>query len=588
MTAAGTINDKSSFVPPALRISLRASGAEGVVGNVVSQPNPAYSLNAVINVVCTTTGDIINWASVKIDSGAPVPVDLTAATNKGPVLGHYNPAGMIEWKGIPFAVPPVGELRWAAPLEPASFPGTYTADYDANGCPQNCNLPPGNCPSYGESEDCLYLSVVSPPTQSPDPAGYPVYFWVHGGAFEQGLGNSPVYNGTYFALNGIVVVTVNYRLGALGFMASPSLRGNYGILDQQLALRWVRTNIAGFGGDPARVTVGGQSAGAMSAGAHMISPASQGLFSQVVFESNPLALPFQTRASAGTNAANMMKYLSCAVDDVACMRGKSVADILLAQDKSVKIEFSTLLANFLPFSPMTEPGGDIPLQPMAALAQGAFAPVPFLAGSVLDEGQLFVFELFTSPVDETTYKELLVAVFGARVVPRILSLYPFEISPGNTDGRTSLNFLATDLLFFCPLRNVSAGFEKTLQGKVDPYFYRFVHHLTFDPWGENYTFCVEYVCHGSELPFTFDVFTDGTLVYYPSAAERALTAHMVDAWSNFIARGDPNAGLPLPVPYPRYSRAADSMIVLDEPGSSVQANIRSAYCDLWDSLGYDW
>lgn len=169
------------------------------------------------------------------------------------------------------------------------------AAFNAPGCQQVCNLPPGNCPEYGISEDCLYLSVWAPTEPSSDPAGYPVYFWIHGGAFEQGLGNCALYNGTTFATNNVVSVAINYRLGALGFLASESMEGNYGLWDQQLALKWTIDNIAGFGGNPKRVTIGGQSAGAMSVGAHLTAKGSVGMFQQAVMESNPLALPFHTR-----------------------------------------------------------------------------------------------------------------------------------------------------------------------------------------------------------------------------------------------------------------------------------------------------
>ena len=146
------------------------------------------------------------------------------------------------------------------------------------GCPQICNLPPGNCPSYGISEDCLYLSIFSPTFPSQDKDGYPVMIWIHGGAFTQGLGNCALYNGSTFAQKDVISVVINYRLGALGFMASPSMEGNYGIADQRAAMRWVVDNIAGFGGNPQAITLAGQSAGAMSLSVHLVSSKSKGLF----------------------------------------------------------------------------------------------------------------------------------------------------------------------------------------------------------------------------------------------------------------------------------------------------------------------
>lgn len=190
--------------------------------------------------------------------------NLVVPTAQGTVKGFINPAGIREWKGIPYGQPPVGENRWeeSKAIESLTDDGsTYSATFDAPGCPQHCNLPPGNCPAYGTSEDCLYLSVYSPTEASSDPEGYPVLFWIHGGAFEQGLGNCALYNGSTFAQHDVVVVTINYRLGALGFMASPSMEGNYGFLDQRLAMKWVQQNIRAFGGDPNRVTAAGQSAG---------------------------------------------------------------------------------------------------------------------------------------------------------------------------------------------------------------------------------------------------------------------------------------------------------------------------------------
>ncbi len=292
--------------------------------------------------------------------------DLVVKTTQGLIKGHVNEVGIREWKGIPYAQPPVGDLRWEYPLSPKPLPDgtTYEANFNAAGCSQICKLPPGNCPEYGISEDCLYLSVFSPATPSTDPKGYPVLFWMHGGAFEQGLGNCALYNGSTFAQNNVVSVVINYRLGVLGFMASKSMKGNYGFLDQRLALQWTKDNIAGFGGNSNQITIAGQSAGAMSVGSHLISPGSKGLFQGSIMESNPLALPYHTRESAGANADNVFAYVGCAADDLACMRTKTPDELLEAQNNAIKLDFNTLLLNFLPFAPMVEANGEIPEQPM--------------------------------------------------------------------------------------------------------------------------------------------------------------------------------------------------------------------------------
>jgi acetylcholinesterase/cholinesterase len=527
---------------------------------------------------------------------------LRVSTNLGEVVGHYNEVGIREWKGIPYAQPPVGDLRWEYPLAAKPYAsGVYEANFNANGCPQVCKLPPGNCPEYGISEDCLYLTVFSPSKPSADPNGYPVHFWIHGGAFEQGLGNCALYNASTFAQEDVTSVVINYRLGVVGFLASPSQKGNYGLLDQRMALQWTRDNIRGFGGNPDKITIAGQSAGAMSVAAHMTSPNSKGMFAGAIMESNPLALPFHSRASAKANAKTVFAYVGCAEDDVACMRAKPIDQLLEAQENAIKLNLNNLLINFLPFAPMVEtvaenPNTELPEQPFTALAKGAWTTptAPLLAGSLYDEGQLFVYELFTKPVTKTAYSVIIDGTFGIKKGEEISKMYPFDlVNPGNeTDARHTLNMLATDLLFYCPLRNMTRGalnaFAANSAKSPDVFIYRFKHVESFDCWGPDYSFCVGSCCHGSELPYVFNVFTDGKSVSYtPTADEVTLTSDISHAWTNFFHSGSPNLGkASIPMNYPKYEAALDNLLVLDEPGFEVQRHVREKYCDLWDRLGY--
>lgn len=515
--------------------------------------------------------------------------ELLVKTDKGYVQGHYNPVGVREWQGIPYAKAPVGDLRWEYPQEADAFSSTYVADFVAPACPQHCNLPPGNCPDHsGTSEDCLFVSVHAPAEVSSDPAGYPVFVWIHGGAYEQGMGNAALYNGTHFAQNNVVTVVMNYRLGALGFLASEAMTGNYGHMDQRMALQWTQRNIAAFGGNPDRVTLGGQSAGGMSVGAHLVGSGSKGLFQQGIMESNPLGLPFHERESATQNANDVFAYLGCAVNDVACMKTKSVDEVLDAQDNAVKLNLQNLFINFLPFAPLVEPGGEIPVQPLVGLQNGAFDSMNIMSGTVLDEGQLFVYELFTKPLGKVAYEAMIPVVFGLKNTPEILRAYPADYIENNTDAREVLNVLATDLLFYCPMRNATRGYQTAMGETAKPvYFYRFDHVISFDCWGPGYEFCVGEVCHGSELPFVFDVFNDGVDLYYqPTADEEQLTVDLDDAWTNFITNGNPNKGLAVKKYYPEYAKAKDAMIVLDEPTTSVMSHEREKYCDMWDRLGF--
>jgi len=513
---------------------------------------------------------------------------LIVDTTQGKIQGFLNSGGARQWKGIPYAQPPMNELRFAYPM-PFKSDNTeepYMANVDVNGCPQHCNLPPGNCPEYGTSEDCLYLSVFSPNEPSDDKDGYPVLFWMHGGAYTQGLGNCDLYDATNFTKKGVVSVVINYRLGALGFMASESMQGNYGFMDQRLAMQWTQDNIAAFGGNPQRVTIAGQSAGAMSVGTHMTSKKSQGLYSQAIMESNPLALPYHTRESATANANAIFTYLGCDIDDVDCVRSKSTEEILDAQDNAIKLNLDELLLNFVPFSPLVEPDGELTIQPLNAMQQGLVPQIPMMMGSLHDEGQLFVYELFSKPLGEKEYNAIVDGVFGLRSSRGILKQYPFETTPvaNNTDGRDTLNVLATDLLFYCSLRNATRGMIR--DNNKSKFVYRFKHVMSFDCWGENYTFCQGVCCHGSELPFVFTNFGAGDIYYDHTADEDKLATDLSNAWSNFIHSGNPNTGLPIPAEYPVFQIASDELVVLDEPGMEEESHVRLKYCDMWDRNGY--
>lgn len=520
--------------------------------------------------------------------------NLVVETTNGQVEGFLDATNNVRlFQGIPYAKPPVNELRFEYPLPPTKYASTYKATFQAPGCPQDCVLPPGNCPEK-TSEDCLYLTVFAPTEPPKDKSGYPVLFWIHGGAYEQGLGQCALYNGTTFAHQGIMTIAINYRLGALGFMASKSMKGNYGLLDQRLAMQWARDNVAAFGGDPDKITLAGQSAGAMSVGSHLISSGSQGLFSKAIMESNPLGMPYHTRESAQTNADAVFKYLGCASEDVACMRGKTADEIVKAQKEAIAVDRKTLFINFLPFAPMIEKGGELPDQPLTAMTNGQMAKMPILAGNMLDEGQLFVYELFTKPMSKTSYHATLDAVFGMHTSKKIKDAYPLDCEgcpADNKDGRNSFNVLATDLLFYCPLRNMTRGYQATLGVNTFPtYHYRFKHVLTFDCWGPMYPFCVGTVCHGSELPFVFNVFGDGVTQYNPTSSETQLAKDLGSAWANFMFSADPNptAGSSLVVPqsYVKYDGTTDTNVILDEPQYSDQSHVRSSFCDMWDGLGY--
>jgi para-nitrobenzyl esterase len=519
---------------------------------------------------------------------------LVKLSDGSQVQGFYNPSGNREWDGIPYAKPPVGDLRWEFPEAPDAW-SDVRQPYNAPGCPQTCNLPYGSCSDFGYDEDCLYLNVWSPKEPSSDPAGYPVMMWIHGGAFSQGLGDSAIYNGTQFTENGVIVVTINYRLGALGYMASESMQGNYGIMDQIQALKWIQSNIEYFGGNKDRVTIDGQSAGGESTTTLLTSPDAVGLFHQTIIQSNPLALPSHTRESAAKNAKDVFEYCGCTKDDVACMKKVPADKVVEAQHEAPRVDMKNLFINFQTFSPMVDSKqGPVPQQPLYALQEGAFPPMPIMAGSVSEEGWLFVYELFVDPLKKKEYYGLLDVLFGLSTAKTVKKMYPYDLlSDNEDDGRNVLSVLGTDLLMLCPLRNATRGFMAAQKSAAKPMF-RYEHRQVIqeDVWEPSNPYCftpTKHDCHASELPFMWNVWTDNhEHTYEPTSDEKQLVQDMSRAWANFITSGDPNVGMELPAKWPVYDAVSDPMAVLVEPGYGTDSQFRTIQCDMWDNLGYFW
>src|SRR5579875_794989 len=297
-----------------------------------------------------------------------------AGTADGAVRGLANGA-VDEFLGIPYAAPPVGALRWRPPQPAASWSGVRDATTFAPHCPQPAS-------PFGEastSEDCLYLNVFTPSQRAAGP-GYPVMVWIHGGAFVSGESND--YDPTQLVEDGVTVVTFNYRLGALGFLAHPALAdangqsGDYGLMDQQAALRWVQRNIASFGGDPRSVTIFGESAGGLSVLAQVASPQARGLFDRAIVESGSYNLSQASLASAEAAGEAFAAKAGCASQTAACLRSLPVSTILADQDA----------AGYTP-NINTEV---LPETLETAFAAGDFNRVPIVNGTNHDEWRLFV------------------------------------------------------------------------------------------------------------------------------------------------------------------------------------------------------
>lgn len=329
--------------------------------------------------------------------------------DSGRVSGSFT-HGLSRYLGIPYAAPPVGELRWLEPQPVRPWNGVRACTKVGPECPQVEFIHKKN--AARQSEDCLYLNVWTPAKKASEKL--PVMFWIHGGAYQMGAGGLPLYDGEKLAKKGVVVVTINYRLGPFGFLAHPQLTkesansssGNYGVLDQQAALQWVKRNIAAFGGDPAKVTIFGESAGAMSVLNQLVSPLSAGLFQQAISESTLFVdrglLMHATRplAEAEGIGEQYAVEMGCAgaSDVLAAMRAKTADELLgIPQGKSADLRNSikaiTSPGLFImdpKFVPVVD-GWVLPEDPGTMVASGEQHNVPLLIGSNREEGNLFVF-----------------------------------------------------------------------------------------------------------------------------------------------------------------------------------------------------
>jgi len=455
--------------------------------------------------------------------------------------------GTWVYRGIPFAAPPTGDLRWRPPAPVRPWEGVKVAKVYGDSCPQPSSPDPssGDIPA-AMSEDCLYLNVWTPA----ETAGgkLPVIVFIHGGAFGQGSGSLPLYSGAALAKKGVIVVTTNYRLGALGFLAHPELdnespadiSGNYGLLDQRAALDWVQENIGGFGGDPSRVTVYGESAGATSILIHMVSPGSRGLYSQAIVSSAPIWTNgttlsiVSTKADAerwGTEYAKSLGYSG--PDAIRQMRNLSAMELVNATPWPSS---SFQLTSTLRFKPTID-GVIIPDAPDTLFRLGRENPVPLIIGTNNDEGTLLA---ANASMTVPEYEKFIRNRFGTGA-DAVLEKYPAG-STGEVQLR--LERIMTDY-DFAPAAKLVAGSNAASQST---YLYRFTYALPGQPNG---------VFHGSELFFVFR-----PAAMKPDPESLAVSDTMMDLWTRFVKTGDPNGGMN--VSWPRYTITGDQYLDIGE------------------------
>lgn len=488
-------------------------------------------------------------------AAAPGAPTERVATTGGVVHGTAVGA-TFAFLGVPFVAPPVGALRYAAPMPAACSPTELDATKLGPSCPQ---LDSNGV--YGGDEDCLQLNVWAP---SASAAPRPVMVWIHGGGNAAGTATDPMYDGHRIAEVGdVVVVTVNYRLGQLGFIDLPSLAaeaaqgsGNYGLLDQISALHWVHDNIASFGGDPGNVTIFGESAGARDVCSLVAAPGAAGLFHGALMESGSCrGLP--TRATAQTTGASFATAVSCTGSDIpACLRALPAQTLINALPPDVSILTST------PYQPSID-GAVQTAQPSDVIAGGTHNHVRFLVGANSDETGKQV-----PPIMDANEYAMLVKNSYPSAYNQVLAQYPSSAYP---TPRAAYVQLTTDSRFVCPSREIAKAMAANQTEQVFRYFF------TFPGSGHFGAF------HGLDVPYVFGNF-DALIVngnpYQATTADLAVSAAIQADWIGFTRAGAPG-GSPS---WPAWDSTDPSRVYSATP--SVELAIRKAHCDFWQTF-YD-
>jgi para-nitrobenzyl esterase len=458
-----------------------------------------------------------------------VPPDVDGPVIARPPVGAFSGVrslGVSLYRGIPYAMPPVGELRFAPPEAVPTHSGIVRCDDYGPTAIQK--TPVDNLPM---SEDCLTLNIWTPAAKAD--AALPVYVYFHGGAFVHGSGGALRNDGTAFARDGVLFVSINYRLGSLGFYASQETfdrygtTGNWGLLDQICALEWVQKNIAAFGGDPRKVTIGGHSAGAFSVGGLLLSPRTAGLFRSAILDSGTLlGLPALNPKNSGNLDRAIAVSKDVYPDTLSVLRALPVEDLL----SPVTYYGDFVHHNNRFFTPVLD-GSVLPKEPGACLDSGDFRPVNLLIGDTTDEASTFIPEN-TNAAD---YRRLMERYYGTFGAEKVLAAYPVtQEMPAVRQARR----LFTIACFSGGSLRYADAF--TAAG-ARVYLYRFS-YVSESNRARNLG-----AQHGAGLPFVFDNLS-GFGFQHPSVAEKNLATAMHGAWVNFIKYGNPTPAIGSAIP----------------------------------------
>jgi para-nitrobenzyl esterase len=499
-------------------------------------------------------------------------VNLVTQTGSGKVSGQVDNNGIVSFKGIPYAKPPVGALRYKPPQPPVPWSGTFQATDFGPVAPQSEN-DIGAASSQEQSENCLFLNVWTPGV---DDRHRPVMVWIHGGGFTSGSGSDDWYNGATFAERGdVVLVTINYRLGTLGFLYLANVggpeyadSGNLGMLDQVAALKWVKSNIAAFGGDPGQVTVFGESAGGMSVCTLMGMPTARGLFRRAIAESGALNLVNNVGYASGITR-KFMTYAG--VTDMAGLLSLTSDQIIKAQSELLNKEGKA----GTPIGPVID-GTVLPEPPLHAVAKGSAAGVDFMTGTNLNEVRFWLIStpiLAIAPLGSALpYIPLLQQALGANA-DAVKASYKSRRPKANEGDITMA--IATDGLFRVPaIRVVEA--QSVLQPKTWMYLFTWPSPVHNGILGS---------CHALEVPFVFNhLHAQNTVEFMGNDPPQKLADIMQDTWIAFAKTGNPNnKSIPN---WPTYNTNTRATMIFNV-GPSVQNDPYSQDRQLWNGIPFD-
>jgi len=483
------------------------------------------------------------------------------ATNRGPVRGVALTNGVMAFKAIPYAAPPVGPLRFAPPAPPAAW--TEVRDGSAlpatamqNPSPSSVNptselgkalqaVFPGRADVEAQSEDCLYLNVWT--RGIADGKKRPVMVWMHGGGFAYGSGGWPMYDGANLAAQDVVIVTLNHRLSVFGYLDLPEVAGsgNAGMLDLVAALEWVRENITAFGGDAGNVTIFGESGGGAKVSYLLAMPVARGLFHRAVIQSGPgvKAVP---RARAAALRADLYKELGLTEGDVAGLRAATPAAL---QKAAAAAEAKQTGAGFdrAGFSPVAG-DGVLPDQPWDPAAPDTARDVPVLIGINRDEMTLFMASApWFGRLDDAGLEKMAGAIFGPKA-PAVLEALRKDFP------NDSPTYLATHLTTYGRMfaGSVQIAERKAAQGGAKAWFYLLEWETPVGPFRAPHTL---------EIPLVFDNVDNSRVLMGPGPAPQLMAKQMSAAWLAFARTGDPNT--PALPRWPAYEVATRSTMVFN-------------------------